>query len=64
MEPVLGIQDPCLVSGTHTSLVNGGIRAGLVCGWPEAEPNQPTPWNWPSNLRDGHFPGSMGLVYA
>lgn len=64
MEPILGIQAPCLVSDTHAALVNGSVCAGLVCGRTKAKPDQPTPWNWPSNLCDGHLPGSVGLVLA
>lgn len=62
MEPILGIQAPCMVPSTYTLVVNGGVCVGLVCRRSRAEFDQPAPRDWPGHLCHGHFSGAMGLV--
>lgn len=62
MEPLLGIQITRLVPGHDAPLDNSGVCTWLVCRGARAEPDQPTPRNWPSNLCHGHFPGLVGLA--
>lgn len=64
MESLLGIQATCLVSSNDATFDNSGVCTWLVCRGARAEPDQPTPRNWPSNLCHGHFPGPVGLAYT
>lgn len=63
MEPLLGFQATRLVPSYDTVLDNSRVCARLVCRGAGAEPNQPTPRNWPSNLCHGHLPDPLGLAY-
>lgn len=62
MESILGIQASRLVPSADITVVNGGVRAGLVCRWPGEELNQPAPRYWLGNLCHGHLPDALGLV--
>lgn len=62
MEPILGIQAPCMVPSSYTPVINSGVCLGLVCRRSRAELDQPASWHWPGNLCHGHFSSVVGLV--
>ena len=62
LEPVLGFQVTCVVSGLDPPVEYSGVCSGLVCGRSQKKPVEPTPRHRACDLCDGHIPSSVGMA--